>query len=125
LYWRVAIAYWIGFNQASFLNFFANRDVAIFLNGEVNHVAVYPMEKEKIGEVFKYYPKIGVAAINLTAGSLQIGDQILIQGATTNLSQTVDSMEINKVKVNRAERGQSVGIKVADRVREGDIVYKA
>ncbi|MEM2998729.1 MAG: hypothetical protein QW542_07265 [Thermoproteota archaeon] len=53
-----------------------------------------------------------------------MGDRIRIRGSTTDLTQTVDSMQINKVPVTIAEKGSSVGIKVQDRVRPGDEVYK-
>ena len=48
------------------------------------------MEREKIGEVFHFFSKLGVAAIRLTEGGLKVGDTIQIQGPTTNLTQTVD-----------------------------------
>jgi len=82
------------------------------------------MERVKVGEVFHYYGKIGVAAIRLTDGALAVGDQIQIQGPTTNLSQSVDTMEIEHASVKRAEVGQEVGIRVTDRVRKKDLVYR-
>jgi putative protease len=82
------------------------------------------MEKEKIGEVFHYFTKAAVAAIKLTDSYLQVGDTILIQGVTTNLTQRVESMQIENTPVQRAEMGQSVGIKVSEKVREKDLVYR-
>jgi putative protease len=82
------------------------------------------MERVKVGEVFKYYAKPEVAAIRLTDGSLKVGDEIQVQGATTDFTQVVDSMEIEHEKVESASVGQSVGIKVKERARPGDIVYK-
>ncbi len=81
------------------------------------------MERRKLGHVFHYFSKIGVAAINLTDADLKVGDTIQIQGPTTNLTQVVDSMQIEQQGVTRATRGQSVGIKVKERVREKDLVY--
>jgi putative protease len=81
-------------------------------------------EKEKIGIVFKYFAKPEVAAIRIESGTLNVGDRISIQGATTDFEQTVDSMEIDNEKVESAGAGQSVGIRTADRVRPNDIVYK-
>jgi putative protease len=52
------------------------------------------------------------------------GDKILIRGGTTNVSQVVESMEIEHEQLNEAQAGQRIGLKVADRVRENDIVYK-
>lgn len=82
------------------------------------------MEREKIGEVFHYFSKLGVAAIRLTDGVLKVGDTIQIQGPTTNLTQTVDSIQIEQTPVKSASKGQSVGIRVKDKVREKDLVYR-
>ena len=81
-------------------------------------------DKEKIGEVFTYFSKIGVAGIRITDGTLNSGDTISIEGATTNFEQTVDSIQIDKGAVDQANVGQEVGIKVKDRVRPHDKVYK-
>ena len=82
------------------------------------------LEREKIGEVFHYFSKIGVAAIRLTDGDLRVGDTIQIQGPTTNLTQVVDSMQIEQNAVASATKGQSVGLKVSEKVREKDLVYR-
>ncbi len=82
------------------------------------------MERQKIGEVFHYFSKIGVAAIRLTDGDLKVGDTIQVQGPTTNLTQVVDSMQIDQNAVTSATKGQSVGLKVAEKVREKDFVYR-
>jgi putative protease len=79
---------------------------------------------EEIGKVFKFFSKVGVAAINITSGSLKVGDTIRIKGATTDFTQQIDSMEIDRQKVDTVGVGQSIGIKVKDKVRENDIVYK-
>lgn len=81
------------------------------------------MEQE-IGVIEHYFSKIGVAAIKITDGNLKIGDRIHIKGATTDFEQTVESMEINRQKIETAKPGDEIGIKVIDRVREGDKVYK-
>jgi translation initiation factor IF-2 len=82
------------------------------------------MERMKIGEVFHYFGKIGVAAIRLTDGALAVGDTIQVQGPSTNLTQVVEAMQIEHGGVARAERGQEVGVKLKDRARERDLVYK-
>ena len=82
------------------------------------------MERHKVGEVFHYYSKVGVAAIRLADGALAVGDTIQVQGPSTNLTQTVESMQIEQIPVARAERGESVGIKVKEKVREKDLVYR-
>ena len=82
------------------------------------------MEREKIGEVFHYFSKLGVAAIRLTEGGLRVGETIQIQGPTTNLTQTVDSMQIEQTPVKSAAKGQSIGIRLKDKAREKDLVYR-
>jgi len=82
------------------------------------------MVEEKIGVVEHFFTKIGVAAIRITDGELKIGDTIHIVGATTDFKQKVESMQINKQPVDVAKPGDEIGIKVIDRVREHDVVYK-
>jgi putative protease len=82
------------------------------------------MEEKKVGEVIKYFGKIGVAAIRLSEGSLKVGDTIHITGHTTDITQTVDSMQIENKNVQEAGPGADIGIKAKDRVREHDVVYK-
>lgn len=77
----------------------------------------------RIGEVTHYFSDIGVGVIELS-GKLQVGDKIAIKGATTDLSQEVSSMEIDEEEVEEVELGESVGLKVKKRVREGDKVFK-
>ena len=83
-----------------------------------------PLERKKVGEVFHFYGKIGVAAIRLTDDEIALGDTVQIQGPSTNLEQTVDTLQIEHADVSRAGPGQEVGMKVRDRVREKDFVYK-
>lgn len=80
-------------------------------------------EKKIVGKVVHYYNKIGVAIVDLS-DTLSQGDSISIEGRTTNLQQTVDSMQIEHKNVKTAKKGQSIGLKVNDRVKEGDSVYK-
>lgn len=80
-------------------------------------------ELQEVGRVSHFFTKISVAVIELTA-TISVGDRILIKGPTTNLEQTIDSMEIEHEKVQKAGAGQSIGMKVKDRVRETDVVYK-
>jgi len=82
------------------------------------------MEREKVGEVFKYWSKIGVAGIKVTEGFIQVGDTIQIQGSTTNFEQVIESMQIEKAQVDKAVKGQSIGVKVKEAVRPGDSIYK-
>ena len=82
------------------------------------------MEDKKVGEVIKFFGKISVAAIRLSEGSLKAGDKIHIVGHTTDVTQAIDSMQIENKNVQEAGPGADIGIKVSGRVREHDIVYK-
>ena len=77
----------------------------------------------EIGQITHFFSKISVAVIELNA-SLAVGDTIAIKGPTTDFEQVVESMQIEHENVQRAGAGQSVGLKVAERVREKDMVYK-
>ncbi len=78
----------------------------------------------KIGHVTHYFSKIQVAAIELTDGDLAVGDTVRFKGHTSDLTQKIESMQIDRVDVPRATRGQSVGTRVTDHVRVGDLVFK-
>ena len=82
------------------------------------------MVKEKIGVVEHFFTKVSVAAIRITNGELKIGDTIHIVGAHTDFTQEIISMEIDRKSVEKVSVGDDVGIKVKERVREKDIVYK-
>jgi translation elongation factor EF-1alpha len=84
------------------------------------------LEEEKaveVGKITHFFSKISVAVIELKA-PLKVGDTILVKGPTTDFEQLVDSMQIEHKNVAQAEAGQSIGLKVVQRVRETDIVYK-
>ena len=80
-------------------------------------------EKKLVGKISHYYSKIEVAVVDLT-DTLSVGDEISIEGATTNFKQTIDSMQIMHENVQTAKKGDSIGLKVKDKVRDGDSVYK-
>jgi len=82
------------------------------------------MVEEKIGIVEHFFTNVGVAAIKITSGELKIGDSIHIVGAHTDFKQKIDSMQIDRNPVQIVKVGDEVGIKVKDRVREHDVVYK-
>ena len=82
------------------------------------------MSEEKVGEVLKFFAKPSVAAIKITGGELRIGDTIRIMGHTTDLTNAIESMEVNNQKVEKAVEGDFIGVKISDRVRPGDEVFK-
>jgi len=81
------------------------------------------MAEEIIGKVSDFFARPVVAGIELTAG-LKVGDKIHIKGHTTDLEMTVESMQIDNAQAAEAGAGDSIGVKVSDRVRSGDTVYK-
>jgi len=81
------------------------------------------MPEEKIGVVKDYFAKISVAGIDIT-GRLKAGDTIHIKGHTTDFEQVVESMQVEHEQVEEAKAGDAIGIKVIDRCRGGDTVYK-
>ncbi len=81
------------------------------------------MPDEVIGKVSDFFARPMVAGIELTA-PLKVGGKIHITGHTTDLEMTVASMQINNVDVKEAKAGDSVGVKVSERIRRGDTVYK-
>lgn len=82
------------------------------------------MIEKEIGKVTHYFSNISVAAIEIKEDGLSVGDTIHIKGATSDFEQKIESMQIKKESIEKAEKGQTVGIKVAELVKEGDIVYK-
>lgn len=81
------------------------------------------MPEEEVGRVSDFFVRPVVAGIDLTA-PLKVGDKIHILGHTTDLEIGVESMQIHNASVIEAKAGDAVGIKVPDRVRRGDHVYK-
>ncbi len=82
------------------------------------------MEEKRIGTVLDYFAKIGVVAFRVEEDGLKVGDTIHIKGHTTDLTQEVTSMQIDREAIEEAKIGDDVGIKAKDRVRKGDAVYK-
>ncbi len=79
-------------------------------------------EEKLIGKIIHYYGNIGVGIIELSA-ELKVGEKIHIKGSTTDFEQPVDSMQIEHQNVDSAKAGDPVGLKVSDKVKEGDEVF--
>ena len=77
----------------------------------------------EVGHITHFFSKINVAVLDLIA-PLAVGDHILVKGPTTDFEQVVESMQIEHANIPRAEAGQSIGLKMTERVRERDLVYK-
>lgn len=80
------------------------------------------MEEKLIGKITHYFNKIQVAIIELTE-EIKIGDKIHIKGHNTDFEQDITSMQIDRVDVEKAKKGDAIGLKVDEKVREGDEVY--
>jgi len=80
------------------------------------------MEEKLVGEITHYFNKIGVAIVELT-DTIKIGDKIKIQSGETELYQNVTSLQVDHQNVQQADKGEVVGMKVNDKVKEGDKVY--
>jgi len=79
--------------------------------------------KQEVGKVTHFYPKIHVAVVELEL-PITVGDRIHIDGRTTHLEEVVESMQIGHKEITHANAGQSIGLKVCDRVREADVVSR-
>jgi hypothetical protein len=77
----------------------------------------------EIGNITHFFSKINVAVLELTL-PLTVGDHILVKGPSTDFEQTVESIQIDRKALPRAEGGQSVGLKLAQQAKEKDVVYK-
>lgn len=82
-------------------------------------------EEKLIGKITHYFTNIGVGVIELTEGNLKVGDKIHVKGSTSDFEQTAGSMQVEHESVESAKKGQAVGLKVDQQVREGDEVYLA
>lgn len=81
------------------------------------------MELIPVGQVFAYFRKVGVAGVELT-DTVTVGDRLRILGTSTDIDIVVESMHIERESVEEAYKGDKVGLKVPDRVRHNDRVYR-
>jgi translation elongation factor EF-1alpha len=82
------------------------------------------MTEEQVGVVIKFFTKPSVAAIEVTGGTIMKGDRLAFKGHTTDFTEDVKSLEIDNKIVEAAKPGDMIGLKVSQRVRENDKVYK-
>jgi selenocysteine-specific translation elongation factor len=80
-------------------------------------------EEKLIGKIIHYYTNIGVGIVELS-DKLNVGDKIHVKGSSTDFEQTIDSMQIEHENVQTAKAGESIGVKLNEKVREGDEVFK-
>lgn len=82
------------------------------------------MAENQVGVIVNFYTRLGVAALKVTQGTIKKGDLLKYKGYTTDFTEVVSSMEIENQPVEEARAGDLVGVKVKERVREKDKVYK-
>jgi putative protease len=82
------------------------------------------MKEQEIGYISKYFGQISVAAIEITAGKLSVGDTVHIKGHTTDMNVEVDSIQVEHDAVDSAKKGDSIGLKVTGKARRKDKVFK-
>ncbi len=80
------------------------------------------MAEREVGKITHYYSNIGVAIVDIT-NTVSVGDKIHIQGATSDFEQEIGSMQVEHEAVQVAEAGQVIGLKVDEKVRDGDKVF--
>lgn len=80
------------------------------------------MADVKVGKITHYYDKIGVAVIEVSA-SIKVGDTIKISGHDKEFTQTISSMQIEHEQIDQAKKGQVIGLKIDQPVKENDEVY--
>ena len=82
------------------------------------------MEEIEVGRVADYFAKVGVVAVEVTAGKIRVGDTLHFLGHTTDFTETIVSMQVEHETVEEAEAGANVGIRISDRARAHDTVFK-
>ena len=82
------------------------------------------MEEKEIGYVSNYFKKLSVASVEITSGGVSVGDTLHFKGHTTDFELVVSSMQIEHESVTEVKQGDSIGLKISEKVRKGDKVYK-
>jgi putative protease len=90
----------------------------------VKRAALKPGKENIVGIVTHYFPKVRAAVVKLK-GQLALGDKIKIKGHTTDFTQAVNSIQIDRIPINSAKKGQEIGLLTVSRVRQHDVVYRA
>jgi len=82
------------------------------------------MPEEQVAVIVKFFSKPSVAALEVTNGTIKKGDILRYKGHTSDFIEEISSMEIDNQVVDEVKVGDLVGVKVKERVRENDKVYK-
>jgi len=95
-----------------------------YLIADYKHNGGIVMAEKRIGEVVKFFSKPSVAAVKIVEGDLVVGDSLKFSGHTTDFIDVINSMEVDNKSVQKAVAGDFIGLKVSNRVRPGDEVFK-
>jgi len=79
---------------------------------------------EKVGEVTHYFPHVNAAAVMIVKGTISVGDDIYIKGHTSDFKERIDSLQLDRAAIDIGKKGQEIGLRVKERVRIGDSVYR-
>ena len=104
--------------------FLTDQEIADIKTHRISTYGGLTMPEEEVGVIVKFFAKPGVAAIDVTKGSIKKGDTLMYKGHTTDFTEQVKSMEMDNQTVDEAKPGDMIGVKVGERVREKDIVFK-
>jgi translation elongation factor EF-1alpha len=110
--------------ETSEVVFLTEQEIADIKTHRISTYGGVTMPEEEVGVIVKFFAKPSVAAIELTKGSIKKGDTLMYKGHTTDFTEKVESMEIDNQSVDEAKPGDMIGVKVGERVREKDIVFK-
>jgi len=86
-------------------------------------IAKIPGE-DLIGRIVHYFPKVRAGVFKVAKGNINLGDRLHFKGHTTDFKQLITSMQINRVPIKQAKKGDEIGLLVDSRVRRRDLVYK-
>ena len=81
------------------------------------------MKENYIGSISNYFSNISVAAFEIESGKLKVGDTVHIKGHTTDITETVSSIQMEHEEIETAKQGDDIGIKISQKVRGGDQVF--
>ena len=81
-------------------------------------------KKDQIGVITHFYSKIGVGIIKLSK-DLKVGDTIQIKGSTSDFKQKIEEIQLDHKSIEKGEKGQEIGVKLNEKVRDGDVIFIA
>jgi len=111
-------------SETSEVVFLTDQEIADIKTHRISTYGGLTMPEEEVGVIVKFFAKPSVAAIEVTKGSIRKGDTLMYKGHTTDFTEQVESLEVDNQPVDEAKPGDMIGVKVGERVREKDMVFK-